>query len=368
MHGDAGGADRMALGLEAAGGIDRQLAVLGHGAFGDDARALSFRSQAHGFVLDQLGDGEAVVHLGEGEVAERDPGARQRALPGHGAAFEFENVAPRHRQKVLHVLGGAEHDRLAEFERGVDIGEHHSGGAVRNRRAIGALERAGDARVLLAFGAAEFVAEILAQLRVRVADAVLVVLGGDLRQRIRLVAPALKIEAGDFSKKTGEAAVDVGFLAHIGGLEQIAADLGGRRRRHLLDADHKHDARGPRRDRLEPLMHGGGTGGAGVLDPRGAFEAQIGRGLQHQRSGEILRREAGIEMAEHDLVDVLGCNAGVGERLARHPHDQALDRFTGELAEWRMRPSYDAGCHGHSVAEFRSLSLGLSRVANPHRP
>ena len=54
---------------------------------------------------------------------------------------------------------------------------------------------------------------------------------------------------------------------------------------------HKHDARGARLDRLEALMHGGRAGRAGVLDPRRALEAQIGRGLQHQRGGEILRRE-----------------------------------------------------------------------------
>src|ERR1700721_3073292 len=51
-------------------------------------------------------------------------------------------------------------------------------------------------------------------------------------------------------------------------------------------------------------MHGGGAGGAGILDARRRFEAQVGRGLQHQRSGKILRREAGIEVAEHNLVDV----------------------------------------------------------------
>ena len=40
MHRDAGGADRVALGLEAAGGVDRQLAVLLRPAFRDGARAL----------------------------------------------------------------------------------------------------------------------------------------------------------------------------------------------------------------------------------------------------------------------------------------------------------------------------------------
>ena len=53
-------------------------------------------------------------------------------------------------------------------------------------------------------------------------------------------------------------------------------------------------------------MHGRRTGRAGVLNARGRLEAQFGVGLQHQRGREILRREAGIEMPEHDLVDVFG--------------------------------------------------------------
>src|SRR5262249_30089296 len=61
MHGNAGGADRMALGLQAAGRIDRQLAVLRRPAFQDRARTLPLRRQAHRFIFDQLGDGEAVV-------------------------------------------------------------------------------------------------------------------------------------------------------------------------------------------------------------------------------------------------------------------------------------------------------------------
>ena len=192
-----------------------------------------------------------------------------------------------------------------DFQRGLDVGEHHGRSAVGDQRAIGALERAGDARVLLALGAAEVVAEIFSDLRVRIADAVLVVLGGDARQRIGLIAPALEIKSGDLAENAGETAVDVGLFAHIGGFQQISADLGARRRRHLLGADDKHDPRGARCDRFQALMYGGGTGSAGVLDAGGALEAQIGRGLQHQRSGKILRREAGIEVAEHDLVDVL---------------------------------------------------------------
>ena len=66
----------MALGFEPARGIDRELAVLGDHPLRDDARALPLRRQPHGFVFDQLGDGEAVMHLGEGEIGQRDAGSR----------------------------------------------------------------------------------------------------------------------------------------------------------------------------------------------------------------------------------------------------------------------------------------------------
>ena len=95
-------------------------------------------------------------------------------------------------------------------------------------------------------------------------------------------------------------------------------------------------------------MHRRRTGGAGVLDARRRLEAQLRVGLQHQRGRKILRREAGIEMAEHDLVDVCGGNAGIGQRIGRNLDHEALDGFGVELAEWRVRPSDDAGCHGRS--------------------
>ena len=82
VHRHAGRADRMALGLQPAGRIDRQLAVLLRPAFLDRARALPFRHEPHRLVFDQFGDGEAVVRLDERQIAERDAGVGERALPG----------------------------------------------------------------------------------------------------------------------------------------------------------------------------------------------------------------------------------------------------------------------------------------------
>src|SRR6185437_7626753 len=55
-------------------------------------------------------------------------------------------------------------------------------------------------------------------------------------------------------------------------------------------------------------------------------------------------------MAEHDLVDIAGRNAGIRQRLIGDADDEALDGLGVELAERRVRPSNDAGGHGHSPA------------------
>ena len=301
----------MALRFQAARRIDRQAPALRRLAFERDAPALAARRQAHRLVFDQLGDGEAVMRFDEGEIVERHAGLRQRARPRLLAAFEQQDVALRHRQEILDVLVGAEGDGAAHRQRRAGVGEHDRGGAVGNQRAVGALQRAGNERVLLAFLAAEIEAEILAHLRIGIVDAVLVVLGGDGGERIRLVAMALEIALRDLAEHAGETGRRVAILGKIGGAQQVLADLRAGRRRHLLGADHQHDARGVRVDGADALPDRRRAGRAGILDARRRLEAQAVVGLQHQARGEILGGEAGVEMAEHDLVDIVGADAGM---------------------------------------------------------
>src|SRR5262245_10138843 len=69
MHRYAGGADRVALGLESARRVDRQApAHLGE-AILDRARPAPRRDEAHGLVFDQLRNREAVMRLDEREIA-----------------------------------------------------------------------------------------------------------------------------------------------------------------------------------------------------------------------------------------------------------------------------------------------------------
>src|SRR6185437_14882652 len=193
VHADAGCADRMALGLQAARDVDRQLAVALDPTLVDRPLALAGRGQAHRLVLDQLGRGEAVVAFDEREIEQVEMCLGQRLPPGERRALELDDVALAHRQEVVDVLRGAEGDRLLHAERRADIGQHDRGGAVGHWRAVGALQRTGDERVLVRRRAAELVGEFLLEVGERVPGAVLVRLDGDLGERVGLVAVALEV-------------------------------------------------------------------------------------------------------------------------------------------------------------------------------
>ncbi|MNN46635.1 hypothetical protein D3C81_1610210 [compost metagenome] len=61
----------MPFGLEPAGEVHRQLAAMLDNSLLQRAMALPLRGQAHGFIDQQLGDGEAVMHLGKIQVFQR---------------------------------------------------------------------------------------------------------------------------------------------------------------------------------------------------------------------------------------------------------------------------------------------------------
>ena len=62
-------------------------------------------------------------------------------------------------------------------------------------------------------------------------------------------------------------------------------------------------------------------------------------------------------MSEHDLVDVVRAESGVGDRIGRHLDDQRLDVLGLVPAEWRVAPADDA-C-GHDGL----LTMGAGTVA-----
>jgi hypothetical protein len=82
------------------------------------------------------------------------------------------------------------------------------------------------------------------------------------------------------------------------------------------------------------------------------LKRRSGEAWRTSEAVEILRGEAGVEVAQHDLVDVPGVDAGVGKRLRRHLHNQAFHSFIGQFAERRMRPSHNAGSHDCSLCRI----------------
>ena len=344
MHGDAGGADGVALGFQPAGAVDRQAAVALRPAFQRRAGALAFGGEAHRLVFDQLGDGEAVMHLGEGEVGQPQLGVGQGAGPSLARALEAGDVAGGDGHQVVDLGGGAEAHGAARGARHVALGDHDGGGAVADQGAVGALQRPGDEGVLLALGAAELVAQILAHLRIGVVHAVLVVLRGDGGERVGLVAMLLEIGLGDAGEDAGEASLDAGLALEVGGGKQDLAHALAAHGGHLLHAHDEGDAAAPGAEEVQRAMDGGGAGGAGILEAGGGPEAQLRHRLEDQRGREVLLLEAVVVGAEEDRIHLMRLDAGIGDGLAGDEADQRLGvgRLL-QLAEPAMRPADDGG-------------------------
>ena len=169
---------------------------------------------------------------------------------------------------------------------------------------------------------------------------------------------ALEVAVRDLAEHAGEPALDALLLVDIGAAQQRLADGRAGELGHLLDADDEHDARRLGLDRAQALVDGGGAGGAGVLDPGRGLEAQGRVGLEDERAGEVLGDEAAVEVAEPDLVDLGGLEAGVGDGGRGGLDDQALGTAALVLAERQMAPADDAGGHGGRSRGNDAVNIG----------
>src|SRR3954471_19200197 len=70
-------------------------------------------------------------------------------------------------------------------------------------------------------------------------------------------------------------------------------------------------------------------------------------------------------MPKHDLVDIRGGNPGIGERLGRDPHDQALDGLALEAPEGGVSAANNASGHG-DLLSMSSLNV-ISRILSSRR-
>ena len=121
--------------------------------------------EAHRLVFDHLGDGEAVVGLDEVEVVDGDARRLDAPRPGAARAFEGGRIAPRQREEVVDVAARAEADGALQAA-AVSRRRYRAAAPSETRRAVGAAQRAGDARVLVGDGVAEVEAELLLQVGV----------------------------------------------------------------------------------------------------------------------------------------------------------------------------------------------------------
>src|SRR6201999_2489267 len=80
--GDAGGGDRVALGLQTARHVDRGFAVTPRGAGVEEVDRATFLAQHQVVVVHQLGGGEAVVQFDQVEVVGADAGLLVGLLGG----------------------------------------------------------------------------------------------------------------------------------------------------------------------------------------------------------------------------------------------------------------------------------------------
>ena len=170
--------------------------------------------------------------------------------------------------------------------------EDDGGGAVGHGGAVGAAQRIGHHRVLVRHGAAEVLAEVLAELGVGVVHAVAVVLRRDGAQDVAELSVAVPVallvvlrDLGEESREPGGG----GLAGHV----VVCAEQGrahdvGPGLRHLLGADHQDGLRGAGQQRFGALLERGRAGGAGVLNPGGRDVGQLLRDLQGQRRHILL--------------------------------------------------------------------------------
>ena len=84
----------------------------------------------------------------------------------------------------------------------------------------------------------------------------------------------LEIGGGNFTKHACKPIGRIAVFRQIGGAQQRFADFRTGCCGHLLDTHHQSDFGSARSNGFERLMHRRRTGGAGILNPRGGFEAQ----------------------------------------------------------------------------------------------
>ena len=292
QHPQARRADRVAEGLQAAVGVHRQLPVEVEPAGEELLAGGAPVGEAEVLDEDELRRREAVVHLGEGELAARvgDAGLRVGVSGGGDdlgerrvvvAGVERARAVAGDERQALHVQR-----RVGVLERSVGGDEHRGGRAVGDTGAVEEAEHPGDRRCPFD----RLLGHLGPELGAGVAGTVGVVLPGDRGEHVTHLAGveaiASAVGGGEEREHGGDARLRRGAVG--GHRRQVDAGIG--RVLQLLDTD-RHD----------PVVGPGRHGEAGVAERLRAGRAEVldpgdGPVRDLQRVGEGQTAEPGVEI------------------------------------------------------------------------
>jgi hypothetical protein len=319
--GQAGRAQRVALGDQAAGGIDHDLTAEGGRFLLDQLVRLALSRESQRFVSDQLVGAEAVVQLADIDLV----GAYLSLLVGAlGGQLRHVGADDRHAVGVLGEGRGevGDHRLTGDLDRPVpevvlvDValgGDDRAGRAVGGRRALQLGQRVVDhLRVL------DVLQRVLVlELGVGVVDRVLVVLPADPGVVVGVGAVLLHVVATGVAEhlRRRRRGLGVADLEHprrvlvervgaVGVLDAEAARL------HLLETQRQGAVDEAALDRLAGQEQRRGAGRAVVVD---VDDGDPGQAELVERPLAVGR--VAVAVARVGLLDVRVGNAGIGERL-----------------------------------------------------
>src|SRR6185437_2642453 len=325
----------MALGDEAAGGVDRQHAVRTGGARIDELAALALGAEAQHLALVDLAEAGRVVHLGDVDILRTEPGhliglvgrrARQAGLveravlaAGEADASDLDRALLHRRRQLVEILRRA---------------QQRGRGTVADRRAHRAGQRIGHRPVLHH----RLWRHLEAVLRLVVQGAVIVVLGGadgdlllgrtvlphvPLRlhgvgvHEDRAVIARLELRADHLADPVHLLDQPVVLAGDVALVEEVRGALRHLGREQLLDADAERQLVRAGQDVLPRAHEGGRGGGTGVLDvehrhPLGEQPLLDQRLEQRLTADRVLPPEGHAAIAQPARFDVgAGLHAGI---------------------------------------------------------
>src|SRR6266550_4069573 len=308
--GDAGGAERVPAADEAASRIDHDVATVIAASGRHERSGLALLAEAQLLVGDQLGDGEAVVDLGDVDIAGPDPGHPvgrfSRALERGPVSVilvergELETVERLPRATNEDRLVG---DRACPFLAGQD----HGGGTVGDRRAHEQPQRARDhprAEHLIERGA-------LAEVGVGVPGRVIVVLDADEAELFLGRAIFRHVALGGQREARRRREAERGFPFAVNTGAHVEDGFGAFGLIQLLDAEHHHQVGEPGRDERVRVADADRPRRAHVLGASRQRRRLDAQRLGGQRRDVALERRAlGHDGAHHQAFDVLRADAG----------------------------------------------------------